>query len=187
MAVYTRYAHTLVLITSTDQIEFTHILQFLVPGTGPWSMMTSWNGNIFRVIDPLCGEFTDHRWIPFAKAIDAGLCFFLWLRSHREAGDLRRHRAHYDVIVMGMGNIRRYETTANTTKREANAGLNMLDIAKYFDTMDHGLLLKLVTLWYKEYWTYKGLSHICILYFLNAHQWNSWCGMPLLTTHSKCY
>ena len=27
-------------------------------------MMTSSNGNIFRVTGPLCGEFTDHRWIP---------------------------------------------------------------------------------------------------------------------------
>ena len=28
-------------------------------------MMTSWNGNIFRVTGPLCGEFTGHRWIFF--------------------------------------------------------------------------------------------------------------------------
>ena len=27
-------------------------------------MMTSSNGNIFRVTGPLCGEFTSHRWIP---------------------------------------------------------------------------------------------------------------------------
>ena len=28
------------------------------------SMMTSSNGNIFRVTGPSCGEFTGHRWIP---------------------------------------------------------------------------------------------------------------------------
>ena len=28
------------------------------------SMMTSSNGNIFRVTGPLCGEFTGNRWIP---------------------------------------------------------------------------------------------------------------------------
>ena len=40
-------------------------------------MMTSSNGNIFRVTGPLCGEFTGHRWIPLTKASDAGLwCFF---------------------------------------------------------------------------------------------------------------
>ena len=35
----------------------------------PHTMMTSSNGNIFRVTGPLYGEFTDHRWIPFTKAI----------------------------------------------------------------------------------------------------------------------
>ena len=36
-------------------------------------MMTSSNGNIFRVTGPLCGEFTGHRWIPRTKASDAEL------------------------------------------------------------------------------------------------------------------
>ena len=31
-------------------------------------MMTSSNGNIFRVTDHLCGEFTDRLWIPRIKA-----------------------------------------------------------------------------------------------------------------------
>ena len=31
-------------------------------------MMTSSNGNIFRVSGPLCGEFTGDRWIPRTKA-----------------------------------------------------------------------------------------------------------------------
>ena len=30
-------------------------------------MMTSSNGNIFRVTGPLCGEFTGPRWIPHTK------------------------------------------------------------------------------------------------------------------------
>ena len=58
--------------------------------------MTSSNGNIFRVTGPLCGEFTGDRWIPRTKASDAELWCFLW----SEAGNLRRHQAHYDVIVM---------------------------------------------------------------------------------------
>ena len=41
-------------------------------------MMTSSNGNIFRVTGPLCGEFTGHRWIPLTKASDAVLWCFLW-------------------------------------------------------------------------------------------------------------
>ena len=71
--------------------------------------MTSLSGNIFRVTGPLCGEFTGHRWIPLTKASDVGLWCFLWSApwindwvNNREAGDLRHHRAHYDVIVMTM-------------------------------------------------------------------------------------
>ena len=62
---------------------------------------------IFRLIDPLCGEFTGHRWIPRTKASDAELWCFLWSApwingwvNKREACDLRRYRAHHDVIVM---------------------------------------------------------------------------------------
>ena len=53
------------------------------------------NGNIFRVTGPLCGnspftgEFTSQS--PVTRSFDA---FF------DLAGDLRRHRAHYDVTVM---------------------------------------------------------------------------------------
>ena len=43
-----------------------------------WLMMTSSNGNIFRVTGHLCGEFTDLRWIPRTKASDAELWRFLW-------------------------------------------------------------------------------------------------------------
>ena len=46
-----------------------------------WNMMTSSNGNIFRVTGPLCGEFTGNRWIPHTKARDAELWCFLWSAS----------------------------------------------------------------------------------------------------------
>ena len=41
-------------------------------------MLTSANGDIFRVTGPLCGEFIGHRWIPVRKAYDADLLCFLW-------------------------------------------------------------------------------------------------------------
>ena len=41
-------------------------------------MMTSWNGNIFRVTVHLCWEFIGHRQIPLTKASDAELWCFLW-------------------------------------------------------------------------------------------------------------
>ena len=70
-------------------------------------MMTSSNGIIFRVTGHLCGEFTGPRWIPRTKASDAEHWYFLWSAAwingwvnNGEAGDLRRNRSHYDVIVM---------------------------------------------------------------------------------------
>ena len=71
------------------------------------SIETSSNGSIFRVTGPLWGEFTGHQWIPRTKANDAELLMFsltcAWINgrvNNREAGDLRRHRAHYEVIVI---------------------------------------------------------------------------------------
>ena len=61
-------------------------------------MMTLSNGNIFRVTGPL--------WGPLTQASDAELWWFLWyapeqtVQQTRDAGDVRRHRANYDVTVM---------------------------------------------------------------------------------------
>ena len=71
-------------------------------------MMTSSNGNIFRVIGPLCGEFTGPGEFPTQRPVTRSFDVFFYLRpnkrlgNNREAGDLRRHRAHYDVNVMLM-------------------------------------------------------------------------------------
>ena len=72
----------------------------------PW-----WRHQIetFSALLALCAgnSLTGHRWIPLTKASDADLWCFLWSApwingwvNNREAGDLRRHCAHYDVIVM---------------------------------------------------------------------------------------
>ena len=69
-------------------------------------MMTSSNGNMFRVTGPLRAEFTGHRWIPPHKSQWRGALIFslicAWINgwNNRKAGDLRLHRAHYDVTVM---------------------------------------------------------------------------------------
>ena len=75
--------------------------------------MTSSNGNITRVTGPLCGKFTGHRWIPSQRLLFV-LLFVQWRRAlmfswicawtngqvnNRDADNLRRHRAHYDVTV----------------------------------------------------------------------------------------
>ena len=83
-------------------------------------MMTSPNGNIFHVTGLLWGEFTGHRWIPLTKASDAELWVLLspapWINgwvNNREAGNFRRHRAHYDVIVMVYALLAICEETIN--------------------------------------------------------------------------
>ena len=106
---------------------------FLKEVTGPWLwqqplpdgfrqvnhalevMMMSSNGNIFRVTVFLCVEFTCHRWIPLTNASDAELWFFSvicpWRNgwaNHRDAGDLRRPRANFDVTVMWHANPARF-------------------------------------------------------------------------------
>ena len=61
----------------------------------------------FPATGSLCGEFTGHWWLSLTKTSDAKLWVFSltcswingWVNS-REAGDLRRHRAHCDVIVI---------------------------------------------------------------------------------------
>ena len=47
---------------ATDQCTMSHFTYIHI------IMMTSSNGNIFRVTGPLCGDFTGPRWIPRTKA-----------------------------------------------------------------------------------------------------------------------
>ena len=67
-------------------------------------MMTSSKGNIFRVTSPLCGEFTRLWWIsPQQRPVVMLSLICAWINgwvNNREAGELRRHRAHYDVTIM---------------------------------------------------------------------------------------
>ena len=74
---------------------------------GFWrNMMTSSNGNIFRVTGHLCREFTGCRWIPRTKASDAELWCFLWsapewrLSKQSWGWWFETPRTHYDVTVM---------------------------------------------------------------------------------------
>ena len=63
-------------------------------------MMTSSNGNIFRVTGHLCGEIPAQRPVMWSFDVFFDLRLNENLINNREAGDLRRYRAHYDVIVM---------------------------------------------------------------------------------------
>ena len=67
-------------------------------------MMTSSNGNIFRVTGHLCEEFTPHKGQWRGALLFSLICVWInrWVSNH-EAGDLRRYRSHYDVSVMFNG------------------------------------------------------------------------------------
>ena len=57
-----------------------------------YTMMTSSNGNIFRVTGRLCGEFTGHQWISRTKASNAELWFFFDPRLKKLLGKHSRRR-----------------------------------------------------------------------------------------------
>ena len=84
---------------ASHEIHSTHLNQYC--------MMKSSNGNIFHVTGPLCGEFTGPGEFPQHKGQWRGALMFTlicvwingWVNNH-EAGDLRRYRVHYDIIVM---------------------------------------------------------------------------------------
>ena len=72
---------------------------FQKPHCHSCTIMTSSNGNIFRVTDPLWGECTGHQWR--GALMFSFICAWANGWANRiDAGDLRLHNAHYDVIVM---------------------------------------------------------------------------------------
>ena len=66
--------------------------------------MTSSNGMIFRVTGPLCGEFTGPGEFPTQGPVTRSFDIFFDMRhvwvNTRDAGDLRCHCTHHDVIIM---------------------------------------------------------------------------------------
>ena len=137
------------------------------------SMMTSSNGNIFHVIGPLCGEFTGHRWMPPTKASDAELWCFLWSApwingsvNNREAGDLKRHRAHYDVIVMTEARLPGASGADGITIMTKHSTQKNICIYLGTSTIDKGYIL------YSFLW----ITQILLSFFLNCSQ---------LTAHSS--
>ena len=95
-------------------------------------MMTSSNGNIFRVTGHLCGEFTGRRWIPRKGQWRGALMFSLictringWVNTG-EAGELIRHRAHYDVTVMKLSANTSKDTHGDVGANDENNSLQMV-------------------------------------------------------------
>ena len=68
-------------------------------------MMTSWNGNTFRVTGSLCGEFTDDRLIPLTMASDAELWCFVWSAHEPTIDQTMETLAIWDAITLIMTSL----------------------------------------------------------------------------------
>ena len=100
-------------------------------------MMSSSNGDIFRVTGPLCGELTGTRWIPHKGQWRGTLMFCLicvwtngWV-NNRDAGDLRCHRAHYDILVKD------FPVSLNRFSRRGNPWKNMYFVIRIIVYLVH--------------------------------------------------
>ena len=127
--------------------------------------MTSSNGSIFHVTGPLYGKLTSYRPVnsPHKDQWLGALMFSLictWINgwgNNREAGDLRRHRAHYDVFVMRL--FHTYWSKHTSVRCRHNAQYNVI-----FHT---GLL------WLKHYINQEFELTINIP-FLKKYIWENW-------------
>ena len=93
-------------------VIFTILVQLMTLFLPHWWWLSRWHDDVikwkhFPRYWPFVRVIHRHRWIPLTKASDAEFWCFLWSIpwinswiNNREAGDLRHHRAHYDVIVM---------------------------------------------------------------------------------------
>ena len=64
--------------------------------------MTWQNGNIFRVTDPLRGEVTGHRSIPFIKISDGELWWFRWSAPEQAVEQTIETPVIWDAIALIM-------------------------------------------------------------------------------------
>ena len=133
-------------------------------------MMTSTNGNFFRVTGPLC--FTGHPWIPHTRARDAELWWTNGWVNNRDASDLRHHRAHYDVIVMLVTCCQRIECLSFPilTKHVYDWYILMLFISWKRDTR-WSTDIKPYHLWIHKHFITAITGYGCIYYRLFYRNW----------------
>ena len=90
-------------------------------------MMTSSNGNIFRVTGPLCWEFTGPGEFPAQRPVTRSFDVFFDLRPNKRLSRQpwgwwfeRRHRGDYDVIVMFWNMAKLTDAIHNITQQVIN-------------------------------------------------------------------
>ena len=101
------------------------------------AMVTSSNGNIFRVTSALWWDSTGHQWIHKGQWREVFMfslvcAWSIVSANNRDTGDKRRHRTHYDVIVWRHQTITwttvGYKTLQKGIQRSKGYLLKILDI-----------------------------------------------------------
>ena len=121
------------------------------------NMMTSSNGNIFRVTGHLCGEFTvnsPHKGQWRRALMFSLICVLIngWV-NNGEGDDLRRYRAHYDVTVMSC-----FITTPRGAMPSIYRAINLALCSHQMETFSV-LLALCVGNPPDSHWNYHSLSH----------------------------
>ena len=86
-------------------------------------MMTSSNGNIFRVTGPLCGEFTVSGEFPAQRPVTQSFDVFFDLCLNKQWWGwwFETYRAHYDVIVLVLCDGMKLWTGGYSSQRTSEA------------------------------------------------------------------
>ena len=141
-------------------------------------MMTSSNGNIFRVTGPLWGNpvSSPHK----GQWHGAFMFSLIWARmivwkNNREAGDLRHHRAHYDVIVTKFRDREHYRRKAWNCNYKHNLEIRVCTyIVQCAISLENSTYVMSNIPTWGEAWGHQSLSHV------NRNSFN-------ITQTSLCY
>ena len=105
-------------------------------------MMTSSNGNIFRVTSPLLGESIEHRCIPLTKACDAEIWCFLWSAAEQTVEQTIETPVIWDATMRSL-----WRHCNDTDSRFAMACLLHLGFRRFKKKIRLGLTGPQVELW----------------------------------------
>ena len=131
--------------------------------------MTSSIGNIFRVTGHLCGEFTGdspHKGQWHGALMFSLICVWIngWVNS-REAGDLRRYGAHYDVIVMWYYRLVILNTPSANLQLYENSFGNSQSLMKH-PSAPGNLLTQILSVFVLKEFSQEGVAGVGAIWWL---------------------
>ena len=130
---------------------------------------------IFHVTGPLCGEFTGEfpSQRPVMWSFDV---FCAWIKgwvNNPEAGDLRHHRAHYDVIVIMLP--RRMWGKSNGYKPQQNTAQCFYDTINFLQNPHNRH--PIAHLWEQNMGCFLWVQNLIYVLLLLLHCYVSYCGI----------